>query len=58
VAALQPGLCNRLGPCLEASNTYGFIIGEAEVTWGICPACQMNTTELHPEHQRRNVGES
>jgi Fe2+ or Zn2+ uptake regulation protein len=28
-------------PCLEASNTNGFIIDEAEVTyWGICPACQ------------------
>ena len=28
-------------PCLEASNTGGFIIDEAEVTyWGTCPACQ------------------
>jgi Fe2+/Zn2+ uptake regulation proteins len=31
-------------PCLEASNTNGFVIDEAEVTyWGICPACQQNT---------------
>jgi Fur family ferric uptake transcriptional regulator len=27
-------------PCLEASNTNGFAIDEAEVTyWGTCPAC-------------------
>jgi Fe2+ or Zn2+ uptake regulation protein len=31
-------------PCLEASNTNGFVIDEAEVTyWGICPACQQST---------------
>jgi len=31
-------------PCLEASNTSGFIIDEAEVTyWGACPNCQHNT---------------
>ena len=31
-------------PCLEASDTSGFIIDEAEVTyWGICPTCQQNT---------------
>jgi Fe2+ or Zn2+ uptake regulation protein len=34
-------------PCLEASNTNGFSIDEAEVTyWGICPACQQNTPQL------------
>lgn len=28
-------------PCLEPSNTDGFEIDEAEVTfWGLCPACQ------------------
>jgi len=27
-------------PCLEASDTHGFVIDEAEVTyWGICPDC-------------------
>ncbi|WP_310529989.1 Fur family transcriptional regulator [Nocardioides sp.] len=27
-------------PCLDASDTHGFVIDEAEVTyWGICPAC-------------------
>ncbi len=27
-------------PCLDASQTHGFAIDEAEVTyWGICPAC-------------------
>jgi Fur family ferric uptake transcriptional regulator len=36
-------------PCLEASNTNGFILDEAEVTyWGICPACQLNTTQPPP----------
>jgi len=30
-------------PCLEASNTKGFVIDEADVTyWGTCPACQQN----------------
>ncbi|HEY8821867.1 MAG TPA: Fur family transcriptional regulator [Dermatophilaceae bacterium] len=30
-------------PCLEASNTKGFVVDEAEVTyWGTCPACQQN----------------
>ena len=28
-------------PCLEPSNTHGFVIDEAEVTfWGLCPTCQ------------------
>jgi Fe2+ or Zn2+ uptake regulation protein len=28
-------------PCLQASDTHGFVIDEAEVTyWGLCPACQ------------------
>lgn len=28
-------------PCLTASETHGFVIDEAEVTyWGRCPACQ------------------
>ena len=27
-------------PCLEPSNTHGFVIDEAEVTfWGLCPTC-------------------
>lgn len=27
-------------PCLDASDTQGFVIDEAEVTyWGTCPAC-------------------
>ena len=27
-------------PCLHASDTHGFVIDEAEVTyWGLCPAC-------------------
>jgi Fe2+ or Zn2+ uptake regulation protein len=31
-------------PCLETSDTHGYAIDEAEVTyWGTCPACQQNT---------------
>jgi Fur family ferric uptake transcriptional regulator len=31
-------------PCLEASDTKGYAIDEAEVTyWGTCPACQQHT---------------
>ena len=27
-------------PCLDASDTHGFVVDEAEVTyWGLCPAC-------------------
>ena len=32
-------------PCLDASETHGFVIDEAEVTyWGTCPHCQDNQT--------------
>jgi Fe2+ or Zn2+ uptake regulation protein len=28
-------------PCLEPSQTHGFVVDEAEVTyWGLCPDCQ------------------
>jgi len=27
-------------PCLDASDTHGFVVDEAEVTyWGLCPSC-------------------
>jgi Fur family transcriptional regulator, stress-responsive regulator len=30
-------------PCLEPSQTHGFVLDEAEVTfWGICPECQQH----------------
>jgi Fur family ferric uptake transcriptional regulator len=33
-------------PCLDASDTGGFVVDEAEVTfWGLCPHCQ----ERQPE---------
>jgi Fe2+ or Zn2+ uptake regulation protein len=33
-------------PCLDASDTHGFVVDEAEVTfWGLCPDCQ----EPHPD---------
>ena len=32
-------------PCLDASDTHGFTIDEAEVVyWGLCPACTSHTT--------------
>ncbi|CAB4918471.1 unannotated protein [freshwater metagenome] len=32
-------------PCLDASDTHGFVIDEAEVTyWGTCPACSTDRT--------------
>ena len=30
-------------PCLDSSDTHGFVVDEAEVTfWGLCPECQNN----------------
>ena len=30
-----------VAPCLDASDTHGFLVDEAEVTfWGLCPGCQ------------------
>jgi Fe2+ or Zn2+ uptake regulation protein len=32
-------------PCLTASDTHGFVVDEAEVTyWGLCPDCSQITT--------------
>jgi Fe2+ or Zn2+ uptake regulation protein len=32
-------------PCLHASDSHGFVIDEAEVTyWGLCPDCSSSTT--------------
>jgi Fur family transcriptional regulator, stress-responsive regulator len=32
-------------PCLEASDTHGFLLDEAEITfWGLCPECQARRT--------------
>lgn len=33
-------------PCLDASDTHGFVVDEAEVTfWGLCPGCQAARSE-------------
>jgi Fe2+ or Zn2+ uptake regulation protein len=33
-------------PCLDASDTAGFVVDEAEVTfWGLCPDCQSRQPE-------------
>lgn len=32
-------------PCLDASDTHGFVVDEAEVTyWGTCPSCSTART--------------
>lgn len=32
-------------PCLDPSDSHGFVIDEAEVTyWGLCPDCSTSTT--------------
>ncbi|GAA1773917.1 Fur family transcriptional regulator [Luedemannella helvata] len=33
-------------PCLDPSSASGFVIDEAEVTfWGLCPTCQLRSTD-------------
>ena len=35
-------------PCLDASDSHGFVIDEAEVTyWGLCPACATADEATH-----------
>ncbi len=35
-------------PCLTASETHGFVVDEAEVTyWGLCPTCSTTRKEAH-----------
>lgn len=34
-------------PCLQVSDTRGFVLEEAEITfWGLCPDCQAVTDEV------------
>lgn len=41
-------------PCLTPSDTHGYILDEAEVTyWGICPTCQ----PAMPHRQKFSQGE-
>jgi len=36
-------------PCLTPSDTHGYVLDEAEVTyWGICPACQSDPSAPQP----------
>jgi len=36
-------------PCLEPSDTHGFLLDEAEVTyWGLCPTCQRTPQQGKP----------
>jgi Fur family ferric uptake transcriptional regulator len=35
-------------PCLTASDSHGFVVDEAEVTyWGLCPTCSTTRKEAH-----------
>ena len=35
-------------PCLTGSDSHGFVIDEAEVTfWGLCPTCSTTRKEAH-----------
>jgi Fe2+ or Zn2+ uptake regulation protein len=37
-------------PCLDPSQTHGFLVDEAEVTfWGVCPDCRTDSTTHHLE---------
>jgi Fe2+ or Zn2+ uptake regulation protein len=36
-------------PCLEPSQSYGYVLDEAEVIfWGVCPLCQASRTGAEP----------
>jgi len=38
-------------PCLTPSQTHGFVLDEAEVTyWGLCPSCQTSSTTFPSTH--------
>lgn len=44
-------------PCLDASETHGFVVDEAEVTyWGNCPACVTRTTDRTPNQRSNSDG--
>jgi Fe2+ or Zn2+ uptake regulation protein len=46
-------------PCLTPSDTHGFVLDEAEVTfWGLCPACQSHqeATSHTPTRSAGRVG--
>jgi Fur family transcriptional regulator, stress-responsive regulator len=42
-------------PCLEPSETHGYVLDEAEVTfWGLCPDCQKRAATTGGSRQRAN----
>lgn len=43
-------------PCLTPSETHGYLLDEAEVTfWGLCPACQEEAEAEAAEERRAAV---
>lgn len=47
--------CTRgAAPCLEPSDTHGFVVDEAEILfWGTCPGCQTTTLD-HPHTEKEH----
>ena len=40
-------------PCLDASNSHGFLIDEAEVVyWGTCPSCLLSSPPGRRTHRK------
>ncbi|MGD9893712.1 MAG: Fur family transcriptional regulator [Dehalococcoidia bacterium] len=46
-------------PCLEPSQTYGFAIDEAEITfWGLCPRCRDHSSDGQDIEEINNKAEA
>lgn len=40
-------------PCLEPSNTSGYTVAAAEITfWGLCPDCQTSSIPVHLKEKK------
>lgn len=45
-------------PCLTPSETHGYLLDEAEVTfWGICPSCQTSPERQQLSQTTQEIGE-
>ena len=43
-------------PCLDPSETAGFAVDEAEITfWGLCPACRPAGSRTQPDPHRKET---
>jgi Fur family transcriptional regulator, stress-responsive regulator len=42
-------------PCLDPSQTHGYVLDEAEVTfWGLCPTCQQDKTDQQHKTEKQH----